>query len=397
MRYVLILLSIFLIVSGCSTLGHKKLNITPNVKADTDVPLLADELLKRVSLNSIYSAETAKMKDGIINDISSMFKEACPKKEISIDRSATIKELWNQISYVCSGLDENRLLYIITKNLHKIDKFSKVIKNTGKDKGYLGFEIEEPSAGKFVITEIPDWSGLVEAGVKTGTELTYINNVKIESIDQIWLLSVGAVGSVVSIHDADGKKYSVVRNKMTEDILDGVTFSEKSQQHIINIYQFNHEQDRKTGEYLKSLPKGSEILIDMRNCTGGLLTSLIQTLSFFLPEKEKLFEFVDNAAEKIEHNGNYFSIVKNMIATNNVTILADKTTEAGAALFTKIMQEHGVTVKGSETWEIEPIRTVFFLTKSEIPDYGYYLLLATDIIYSAKSGERLDGLTVLPN
>ena len=211
---------------------------------------------------------------------------------------------------------------------------------------YVGIKDEQI----MIIAPIPD-SPADKAGIRAGDIILEINgSPTLEmNIAEAILNIRGPKGTSVRLlilhqGDTEPEEIEIVRAEIE---LPSVRFEMKGDIAYINVNHFSERTDEELSPVLQSITKeaATGIILDLRRNSGGLLHTVIDVASRFLPKGVVIY-VVDNQGNKTA------SMVKHKAVTTDlpVVVLVDKYSASGSEVLTGALQDYArATIAGTIT------------------------------------------------
>ncbi len=178
---------------------------------------------------------------------------------------------------------------------------------------------------------------------------------------------------------------------------------------IILITQFYYETPKQVSDAVEALKEEgcTKFVFDLRNNPGGLLTSIVATLSYFLDEGDTLISVVDKqgnsevtkvapvsayTGQEASCNVNAEDIGK--FKDLNMVVLCNENTASAAELFVANFRDHGIAqVVGKKTYGKGSVQTYVPLYQ-----YGYDGVIKMTVkMYYPPCGVGYDGFGIEPH
>lgn len=220
--------------------------------------------------------------------------------------------------------------------------------------GGIGAELHKAQAGDpLVIWRVFDGSPAQKAGLHSGDEIRGVNGKDVTGYTANDAVNAirGAVGTPVSldiVSPGQSKPHTVVvvRGQIQPPIVEHRMLAN----HVgyVQVYGFSQDTAGALQSALDSLDgQGATAwVIDLRDNGGGLLDSVTQVLSMFLPKDTPLYSLTDASGKRTEYKAD--GSVRAHIPP--IVVLTNDGTASGAELFAAGLNEHGLAqVVGEKT------------------------------------------------
>ena len=179
------------------------------------------------------------------------------------------------------NLDENSQYYTI-------EEFQSLLEDVSGDFVGIGVYIKEENGSIIVISPI-EGSPAYKAGIKSGDKLVSVDgkNIKGMNIQEVVDLIKGKVGTTVKIGINRNQKniiFNIKRTMIRKNPIESKIL--KDNIGYIKIGQFNQNTYNNLAPILRKFDKEkiTNIIIDLRNNPGGLLSEVIKVSKQFIPE-----------------------------------------------------------------------------------------------------------------
>lgn len=291
------------------------------------------------------------------------------KKNYGIDKtgalSPKLQEFVNNYNYILNNyygeLDETKLLdTALAKILEEIDdpyalymdenestNFN--IHLTGSYRG-IGVEVAQlNTTGELIIAQIFDNSPADKSGLKVGDIILKIDNDSVEGLSSTdFSKKIKGLKDNFSLTvSRDGKEFvtnveidTVIIKSVDSKILDN-----KIGYLSISIFADNTYEQVKTALADLEEQQMSSLIVDLRNNTGGYLTSVENILGLFLDSSHVIYQIQDKKTTT-----KFYSKGKNTV-DYNVVILTNSTTASASEIMTAALKEElGAISVGQKTY-----------------------------------------------
>jgi carboxyl-terminal processing protease len=259
------------------------------------------------------------------------------------------------------------MLSIMDENCEYIpaDKYDQFLFNPNKNGG-IGIEIKKSSDGMLVAYVFPE-TPASKAGIKNNDIIISIAGQSTKNINNQQAIDLlkGTIGSTVDLEIIRNNnppfKVSIRRKRITINPVSSKLL--KNNIGYIKIRFFQIDTTDEVKNTLLSLRKMNKddlqgLILDLRRCSGGLLSSAVDISDLFLTEGL----IVKTNSRRLEETKEYLVKKKeSMIIPISIpiVILVDKSTMAGAEIITASLQDHkrGIIV-GCNTFGKDSIQTI---------------------------------------
>lgn len=296
--------------------------------------IITSKLTKNKSINN--DKELEKFVD-TYNDIIDNYYMDVDKKDL----------LNNAVKGMLESL-EDEYSYLIDED--ESDSFD--IQLDGEYEG-IGIEIISLTTGEVYINDVFEGSPADEAGLKIGDEIKKIDemectNVTVNDISDYIRKGNKSEFTVIVERDSKEKEIKIKRKKVTIKAVTSKTF-EKDDKKIGYIYieifsniaykQFNEELEKLEKEKIDSL------IIDVRDNTGGHLSTAVNIISLFLDSNHIIYQ--TDTKGKIEK---FYSKGKETKKYPIVILQNSNSASASEMLSAALKEEYGATVIGEKSY-----------------------------------------------
>lgn len=218
-------------------------------------------------------------------------------------QSATNIEDFYQILYLIQenyvyDIEESQLIEGAIKGLfYNLDEYSDyytkeemdiLLEDLSGDFVGIGVYIKEEE-GNIIITDIIKNSPAQSAGLKSGDIILEVNGQDIKglNINEVSKLIKGEIGTKVNIkikRAKEIKNYNIIRNKIKVKVVESKILEKNIG--YIKLNQFSEGSHKEIQKALKDFDnkKIKNIILDLRNNPGGLLSEAANVSNLFIPE-----------------------------------------------------------------------------------------------------------------
>lgn len=251
-----------------------------------------------------------------------------------------------------------------------------------------------------VVYSLQDGFGVIErviinspaqkAGILDGDIIVSVDgkSVKGLSTDEIKELVVGEKGTVVTIgisRNGEINDIDVIR-----DEVDNTVYCVKQDDYVLmDIYSFGETTGKECMSYLDQYTDLNEIIIDMRDNTGGYQTAVAEVAGLFIGNKEVYLKQIDKDGNEIEALTDCAKTYKNF---EDIVIIVNENTASAAEVFTICLKEKldNVTIVGTNTYGKGVIQSTHYLANGGA-------LKFTSYAWTSPNGVSINGVGVKPD
>ena len=231
-----------------------------------------------------------------------------------------------------------------------------------------------------------------KAGIKVGDIIIKADGVNYADVgnDEFTDLIRGKAGTDVVItvlRDGEELDFRITREVIIASSVN-YDFIEDNTICYISIDQFSDKTDEELIKALEAAKSAgvSDIIVDLRDNSGGRLTTTVNILDYILPEG--LILRVDGSNDELK-KAEYYSDASCYDA--NFVVIVNSGTASASELFTQSLRDYGLaTVVGTRTYGKGTVLTQYKL------DNGGYLSLSTAMYYTA-SGTCVEDVGIEPD
>lgn len=283
------------------------------------------------------------------------------------NKSETIEDLttqWNAIEQSCPQMSKSNQHMVFNFILRDYDAsiIDMTPYKTKQSFGETGLILNRKN-GKITVIGTKDQTSARLKQIPYGTIIQTIdgkptNNM---SLEDVWRILGGSVGSTVSITTNKNISYSLlVREPLSIPNVSNITIGNDIA--IIKILSFDNNASKDITKILEQLPPNTNIVLDVRNNLGGLVNSVSDTLSLFVQPNTKLFSHI----WRDKHNNTDSISNKNTeYIPKSIYVLINQGTSAGALLLAKVLQKENAIVIGNSQETISQIKVVMPLNETD--------------------------------
>ena len=256
---------------------------------------------------------------------------------------------------------------------------------TGVQHG-VGIEIKNTEDKKVVIESVYDDSPAMKVGLLKGDIIVLVDDVKVENLTAAEVAQKvrGSRGEKVKIGVLRGKeslKFEVVREDI---VVNTVKTKEVDDLGYIKITTFTENTTKQFEKALNEFKEKRGLIIDLRDNTGGYLTSAKDITSLFL-EKGKLLYSLQNKDEIKEVKDD----TKEYRDYPIVVLVNSSTASAAEILASSLKDSYGATIVGNITFGKGKVQNLMY--------YGDTMVKYTSAKWLRPNGECVDGIGIEPD
>lgn len=295
----------------------------------------------------------------------------------SLIRTNYYGELDEQIllNSICSGyvngLQDKYSYYMSAEQYNKL-----ILSNGGSVVG-IGITVEKDSSGYLSITKVYKDSPAEAAELQVGDTIVKIADIDIVNLsatDAANLISGDAGTKVSLVIRRSGNEFTqtIVRRKLTLQSVESRMIGDYG---YIKILEFNAATVNQFNEALNSVRNQGAIgiIFDVRNNTGGTLSSVCDILDILLPEGSIAYEYVDGE-KKVLASSDANEVLLPM------TCLVNENTASAAELFACALRDYDkASLVGTGTYGKGVMQTTYKLSD------GSGVCITTGYFYPPKS------------
>lgn len=255
----------------------------------------------------------------------------------------------------------------------------------------IGITYTKDESGYIRVEEVSEGTPAAEAGITAGDIIVGVNgnDVIAEGYDKSVNNIKGEEGTIVKLtirRNGDDKEYQLARSRMEIITVEGAMLDDTIG--YIKISKFNETTPKQFEEMLSELTsKGAkQMIFDLRNNGGGLLTSLSDILNQLLPAGEIATATYKNGSTSviIKTDGNNNFNMPSVILTNSKTASCSE-------LFTAAMRDfRSSQIVGTSTYGKGVMQNTVKLTDGSA-------ISVTVATYQTTKSPCYDGIGIKPN
>ena len=197
----------------------------------------------------------------------------------------------------------------------------------------VGIVVTESDDGLILINDVLEGGSAHESGVRAGDIITAVDGILVaergyrDSIDAV----SGEEGTTVTLTvDRDGESFTftLTRRKLTES---SVRYSLEGGIGYIKISSFKSNTDEQFIEAINYMEQNGAkgIIYDLRNNTGGYLSSVINALDYVAPKGTTLASFSNNYDKDKVSTSSHAYLIPSVVICNEMTASAGELFTAG--------------------------------------------------------------------
>ncbi len=308
-------------------------------------------IFNRYKLNPVSSYNQFNTKQEILDTIKQNYTGDLPTDE-------KLRE--TELRAVVASLDDPYSEYLTVKDTQEIKN------EINRQYEGIGVSFKETDAG-FVVEKVFNNSPAKEAGIQAEDLLQKVDNKSTDGMDfaEVVKLIKGPKDTLVKLEFVRGGKnlqFEVTRRSITADL---VTLDFKDKYAILNITSFGEQVDTQLNDAAQKIlqnKEAKEIILDLRDNTGGLLNEAVDTVSYFIePDKVVLKE--KTKTRIINHNS-----TKKEFSLQNypVKILINKNTASASEIVAGSLRDHkGAQLIGQKSYGKGVVQQIFPLKNGD--------------------------------
>ncbi|AFV97668.1 MULTISPECIES: S41 family peptidase [unclassified Sulfuricurvum] len=263
---------------------------------------------------------------------------------------------WNSIEQSCPDMNKNIQNSISNSILKEYDAAIVDITpyKTNQKHGGTGLILRRIN-GEIIVLGTLEQTSARTLKIPYGTIIKFINGKSTDDmcIEDAWDALKGDIGSKMTIITDKNISYTLTIELPTAPTVSHTIIKDNIV--IIKILSFDNDAPKNITKILQQLPPDMNIVLDLRNNTGGLVTSVSGTVSLFVKPFTTLFK---NKSRHKDMNDDYITYNKTEYIPKSVVILINQATSAGALLATKILQKENATIVGDSQETVSSIKVI---------------------------------------
>lgn len=328
-------------------------------------------------------------------------RESSFKDDNYLTANKEIQKFIEEYNYILENyyadIDKDELISSAIKGmLSSLDEYSQFIDTTSNNTDitlegeYLGVGIGVVNdlSGNIIISEIYPNSSASTAGLQVNDIITKFNGESLQNVTTTDLVS--------KISKVDKMKLTILRNdeelefelEKTKIILQSVEYEMKDDNiGYIKVDIFAKNTNQQFSESLKSLESQglNGLIIDLRNNSGGHLSSVKDMISLFLDDDHVIYQIEDkNGIEKVYSTGNKDAEYKIVILQNL------NSASASEVMASALREQLGSYIIGNTSYGKGTVQRL-----QTVSDIGKYKLTVQKWLTS--NGEWIDGVGIKPD
>jgi carboxyl-terminal processing protease len=254
----------------------------------------------------------------------------------------------------------------------------------------IGAEMAIREETLVVLTVYPDTpaesSGLTPGDIITGVDGTATAGL---NMTELGLLVRGDAGTPVTLTvDRNDNTLSLT---MTRAVITppSVRFEMRGDIAYVSISSFNEHTDEEMGPVIRDINSSGAvgIILDLRYNPGGLVTTVVNTASHFLPAGEVLFTVRDNDGKEVVHK----TVARSATTDLPMVVLVNQYSASGSEVLSGALQDHErAVVAGHQTFGKGSVNQLFQLSGGT----GIYLTIAR---WYTPDGHLIEGVGITPD
>ncbi len=257
----------------------------------------------------------------------------------------------------------------------------------------IGVVVTKSDDGLILVNSVTEGGSAYESGIKSGDKIVSVEGVPVlergyeESIDAI----AGEEGTTVAIIiDRDGKDipFTLTRRKLVES---SVTYSLENGIGYIRIASFKSNTDEQFVEAVNYMEKNGArgIIYDLRNNTGGYLSSVLNALDYVAPKGTTLASFSNDYDDAAVSKSSHSYLVPSVVLCNGMTASAGELFTAGIRDLAD-MGHLEATLVGTKTFGKGIMQTTYTLSDGST-------ITMTVAYYMPPSGKNYHDVGITPD
>jgi carboxyl-terminal processing protease len=273
--------------------------------------------------------------------------------------------IWDTIlnSYIeKDGLDEEELLYGAIHGMIEVlddpysvfqEPFESEMFQSNLEDNYEGIGIMvEMIDGKFTVITSFHNTPAEKAGIKAEDVITHVDGISISGMSSEEIIGrlKGKTGTKVKLKLKRGGKSISITVTRAKISLEAVTSEIDSNMiGVVKVSSFTYDAGNLLISHIESLvEQGARgVVIDMRSNPGGLLSSVVEMLNYYVPKNGVILstKYGDGSMETI------FSEGPGTLANLPTVVLVDNGTASASEIFAGVLQDYDIaTVLGTKTF-----------------------------------------------
>lgn len=321
--------------------------------------------------------------------------------EVPVEAIQKFVEIYTLIkrNYIQEVSDE-KLFEQAISGLAKVDAYSRyldrnayqdLIKYTEGDLATVDFELSHDLAkNEWRISQLKEFSDASKSGLQNGLVVRKIDNQTITGLNrsQVKELLTGQIGSSVSLLlDKGVQSISVIRNKKINVDVEYKLLKNK-QVLWIKIPVFKQGTAKEVKRLIQDFSEANHIqnvLIDLRNNPGGLLSSAVETADLFLTQG-----LIVSTKSRSEGNQSFRAVGEEAFKQKLGIMINAKSASAAEVLTAALKQHYRAIVIGEKSYGKGVVQKI-------LPVKNGDAISLTVANYYTPDGQQLEGKGIEPN
>ena len=257
----------------------------------------------------------------------------------------------------------------------------------------IGVVVTQSDDGLILINSVNEGGSAYEVGIKAGDKIVCVDGIPVlergynESIDAI----SGKEGTTVNLQIyRDGKdiQFTLTRRKLVEN---SVTYSFSDGIGYIKISSFKSNTDEQFIEAVDYMEKNGAraVIYDLRNNTGGYLSSVLNALDYVAPKGTTLASFSNDYDDAEVSKSSHSYLVPSVVICNEMTASAGELFTAGIRDLAD-MGHLDATLVGTKTFGKGIMQSTYTLSDGST-------ITMTVAYYMPPSGKNYHDVGIIPD
>lgn len=257
----------------------------------------------------------------------------------------------------------------------------------------IGVVVTKDEDGLILINSVTAEGSANEAGIKSGDRITSVDGIPViergynDSVDAI----AGEEGTTVTLivnRDGEDISFTLTRRRLVES---SVTYSLEDGIGYIRIASFKHNTDEQFIEAINYMEKNGArgIIYDLRNNTGGYLSSVLNALDYIAPKGTTLASFSNDYDDPVLSKSSHSYLLPSVVLCNGMTASAGELFTAGIRDLADMGHLEAVLV-GTKTFGKGIMQTTYTLSDGST-------ITMTVAYYMPPSGKNYHGTGITPD